>query len=271
MILLRRCLFYVLTLIAILISNAALAMAFEGPLLRWLLIAGLAAGVGGFVAWLMALKIATWAKLVEPMAQVPELAKEYELEERVAALAGKLALSQVPQLGIYESEEVNAFAVARDRNSALIAVSSALLRQLSSEQVEAVIAQRLAFIANGDAATLPLIFGQIYAFTLFPARMLALLLGTALRTAEEETPSDPVETFMIALLSLVFTPLAAVLAWLFLRNAQRRADAVAARVMGPAQIEAMVQQLAKNANRNEARDKFTVPMKVYTGFWHWNR
>lgn len=258
----RRWTLYFFSVLAIALSNGLWGFIFAQSIEQWALTTACVAAFGGFVAWYMSIKISTWAMLVEPITQVPDLVDAPELEKTVAELSRQVGLRQPPQLGIYQSQEVNAFAVARTRNDALLAISSSLLQEFSPTEIRAVLAQRLAYIANGDAGTLALLYGQLFAFTLFPARMLALLLGTALRTAEEETPSDPVETLMIWLLTAFFTPFGAMVAWFFKSGAQKRADAIAVTLVGSEAVKNMLEHLAKTQNRNEFRDKFTVPMKV---------
>jgi len=77
-----------------------------------------------------------------------------------------------PEVGIYESEEINAFATGPSRNSALVAVSSGLLRALSRPQIEAVLGHELSHVANGDMVTLTLLQGVLNTFVIFLARII---------------------------------------------------------------------------------------------------
>ena len=93
----------------------------------------------------------------------------YSTVERLARQANL----PMPEVGIYDSGEVNAFATGPSKSRSLVAVSSGLLRSMRQEEVEGVLAHEVAHIANGDMVTMTLLQGVINAFVMFFARIIA--------------------------------------------------------------------------------------------------
>ena len=101
----------------------------------------------------------------------------------------------MPEVGIYDSPEVNAFATGPSKSRSLVAVSTGLLRAMRHEEVEGVLAHEVAHIANGDMVTMTLLQGVINAFVMFLARLIAYvhrqprrLATTAAATAADVVP-----------------------------------------------------------------------------------
>lgn len=88
------------------------------------------------------------------------------LLQMVHALAKKSALREVPEVGVYDSPEVNAFTTGASKNHALIAVSTGMIRRLNTDQIEGILGHEIAHISNGDMATMTLLQGVINAFSL---------------------------------------------------------------------------------------------------------
>lgn len=91
----------------------------------------------------------------------------------------------MPEVGIYQSPEVNAFATGATRNSSLVAVSSGLLETMRPDEVEAVVAHEMAHILNGDMVTMTLLQGVINAFVIFLSRAIAQILSMTGRDSSE--------------------------------------------------------------------------------------
>ena len=92
----------------------------------------------------------------------------------------------MPEVGIYESPEVNAFATGPSKSRSLVAVSSGLLRSMRQDEVEGVLAHEVAHIANGDMVTMTLLQGVMNAFVMFFARVIGVRVDT-LRTTRATT------------------------------------------------------------------------------------
>src|SRR5258707_15479046 len=106
-----------------------------------------------------------------------------ELVETVQGLTRAASLP-MPEVGIYESDEVNAFATGPTKSRALVAVSTGLLQRMGSREVEGVLGHEVTHIANGDMVTMTLIQGGINAFALFLSRVLAFVFSQALRSRD---------------------------------------------------------------------------------------
>src|SRR5690606_8561528 len=95
------------------------------------------------------------------------------LVETVHELARAARLPTMPEVGIYDSPEVNAFATGPTKARSLVAVSTGLLRGMRKEEVKGVLGHEVAHIANGDMVTMTLIQGVVNAFVMFLARVIA--------------------------------------------------------------------------------------------------
>lgn len=104
-----------------------------------------------------------------------------QLVNKVHQYARAAGLTKMPEVGIYNSPEVNAFATGPSKNNSLVAVSTGLLQQMNSEEVDGVLAHEVAHIANGDMVTMALIQGVVNAFVMFFARIAAFALQNAMR------------------------------------------------------------------------------------------
>ena len=102
-----------------------------------------------------------------------------ELLEMVYGFAQTARLPERPQVGIYDSPEVNAFATGPTKSRSLVAVSTGMLRTMKRDEIEGVVAHEVAHIANGDMVTMTLIQGVINALVMFFARILAFAVSQA--------------------------------------------------------------------------------------------
>ena len=87
----------------------------------------------------------------------------------------------MPEVGIYDAPEVNAFATGPSKSRSLVAVSSGLLREMNRSEAEGVVAHEIAHIANGDMVTMTLVQGVINAFVIFLSRIFGFLAAQAQR------------------------------------------------------------------------------------------
>ncbi len=143
-------------------------------------------------------------------------------------------LTTMPEVGIYDSPDLNAFATGPTKSRSLVAVSTGLLSRMSRDEVEGVIGHEVAHIANGDMVTLTLLQGIVNAFVMFLARVLAFLIGNALRGNDrEEKGSSPfLQYILVQVFEVVLMILGSmVVAW-FSRYREFRADAGSAKIAG---------------------------------------
>lgn len=148
----------------------------------------------------------------------------------------------MPEVGFYESPEVNAFATGPSRNRSLVAVSTGLLRSMRREEVEGVLAHEVAHIANGDMVTMALIQGVVNAFVMFIARVVA----AALRGQRDERDSYGSNYMVVYILQFVFGILGSMVTAWFSRQREFRADYGGAQLAGKERMVGALKRLAAN-------------------------
>jgi heat shock protein HtpX len=193
--------------------------------------------VWGFAGALISLALsrvmAKWTmgvQVIPPETTDPTLR---QLVETVHGLARGAGLPSLPEVGIYESDEVNAFATGPTRSRALVAVSTGLLRRMGSREVEGVLGHEVTHISNGDMVTMTLIQGVINSFVLFLSRVLAFALSQALRSRDDRGSGGGALQFLFVMLfQIVFSILGSLVVFWFSRQREFRADAGGARLAG---------------------------------------
>lgn len=185
-------------------------------------------GMGGaMISLLMSRTIAKWSlgvKLVNGQTGQPELDWLYRTVARLA----QQAQLPMPEVGYYESAEVNAFATGPSRRKSLVAVSAGLLRGMRQDEVEGVLAHELSHIQNGDMVTMTLIQGVVNAFVMFLSRIIAGIV----RNAADERYAYMLSFVVTIVLDILLGILGMmVVAW-FSRAREFRADAGAATLAG---------------------------------------
>jgi len=210
-----------------------------GALLGFALIMGFG---GATISLLISKPMAKWTSGVQVIDQ-PRNADEAWIVDTVRKLADKAGIG-MPEVGIFEGEP-NAFATGAFRNSALVAVSTGLLRGMTREEIEAVIGHEIAHVANGDMVTMTLIQGVMNTFVVFLSRVIGYAVDSFLRKGDDRESSGPGIGYMITtiVLDIVLGFAAAmVVAW-FSRQREFRADAGSAQLLGRKQP--MVNALAR--------------------------
>lgn len=151
----------------------------------------------------------------------------------------------MPDIAIYHSSDVNAFATGATKSNSLVAVSTGLLNNMTSDEAEAVVAHEIAHIANGDMVTMTLLQGVLNTFVIFLSR----IISTAASTTRDENGNSSQNTaiFFIVdmVLQLVFGVLASMIAMWFSRYREFRADAGSAQLVGKEKMIAALQRLQR--------------------------
>jgi len=208
-----------------------------GALLTFCLIWGFA---GSFISLAMSRLMAKWMMGVEVIDPDTTNPQEQMLLALVSKLIRRAGLPKMPEVGIYASPEVNAFATGPSRSRALVAVSSGLLSKMNSTQVEGVVGHEISHISNGDMVTMTLLQGVINAFVMFFARVCALAI-TRLGRQRESSGSPLLYSGLVFLFQILFMILGAIVVAAFSRFREYRADAGGARLAGrEAMVEALV-------------------------------
>jgi heat shock protein HtpX len=216
------------------------------------------AWVGAAAALVMAKDLAEWGLRWRPYAATDREARAGDLAAAVTRLAPALGLRSAPALMVFESRQLNACAIAALPSKSTLALSSALLAEMDPDAAQAVLAQAMAKIRCADIPALIALGGLLAPFSFFPARFLAGMMGTSLRTGDLETPSDAMEEVVVGILETVLTPLASLLVRHFARGAERRADRIAAPVAGRAALEGALAAVDRSPAAH--RDRFTKPL-----------
>ena len=148
---------------------------------------------------------------------------------------------KMPEVAIYDSPDVNAFATGMSRNNALVAVSSGLIKNMSMEEAEAVLAHEVSHVANGDMVTLALIQGVVNTFVIFASRVVGHVIDRVVLKNDRGYGIGYFVATMVA--QVVFGILASTIVMYFSRQREFKADAGAARLAGSEKMVAALQRL----------------------------
>jgi heat shock protein HtpX len=191
-------------------------------------------GMGGaFISLALSKVMAKWlmgVKVIDPHTRDAELS---HLLNIVYKLARDAKLPVMPEVGVYDSPEVNAFATGPSKQRSLVAVSSGLLSRMSSKEVEGVLAHEITHIANGDMVTMTLLQGIVNAFVMFLARILAFVFS-GMGKSRNSSSGVSYGSYMlfVFLFEVVFMILGSLVICWFSRLREFRADAGGARLAG---------------------------------------
>ena len=215
-------------------------------------------GMGGaFISLQMSRWIAkrfTGVKLVDGRTGHRELDWLYDTVARLT----KKASVPMPEVGVYDSAEVNAFATGPSKRRSLVAVSSGLLRGMRPEEVEGVLAHEVAHIANGDMVTMTLIQGVVNAFVIFLAKIAAFAIRQAMDSRVSYMVSFVVEIGLYVVLGYLG---AIVTAW-FSRQREFRADHGGAMLAGRDRMVAALKRLSGTQDLIDTRQETLATLKI---------
>lgn len=201
------------------------------------------AAVMGFGGSFISLAISKWMAKKSMGVRViesPSSADEAWLFGTIRKYSAEAGI-KMPEVGIYDSPEVNAFATGMSRNSSLIAVSSGLLRQMTREEAEAVLGHEVAHAANGDMVTLALIQGVVNTFVMFLSRVIGHTVDRVVFKNEQGHGPAFFVTMIVA--ELVLGILASIIVMWFSRQREFRADRGGASLAGRGAMIAALERL----------------------------
>jgi heat shock protein HtpX len=197
----------------------------------------------GFGGAFISLAISKWtAKRMSGAVVIeePRTATEIWLVKTVRQQAEAVGI-KMPEVAIFDTPEVNAFATGMTKNSSLVAVSSGLLNAMTKDEAEAVLAHEISHIANGDMVTLTLIQGVVNTFVMFLSRVIGYVVDKVVFKTERGTGPAFFITMMIA--QFVLGILASIIVMWFSRQREFRADAGAAKLTSKNKMIAALQRL----------------------------
>lgn len=208
---------------------------------RWLASQGMAGQINGllimalvigFGGSFISLAISKWMakrSMGVRIIETPANKNEQWLVETVRTQAEQAGIG-MPEVGIFDSPQPNAFATGMNRNAALVAVSTGLLTAMSSDEVEAVLGHEVSHVANGDMITMGLLQGLLNTFVIFFARIIGMLIDRAVFKIERGIGPGYWIGSIVA--EMVLGVVAAMIASWFSRRREFRADIGGAELAG---------------------------------------
>ncbi|OYQ87862.1 zinc metalloprotease HtpX [Wohlfahrtiimonas chitiniclastica] len=238
----------VIAVITVILSVTGLSGALNGGqgLLPMLLAAAVVGFTGSIISLLMSKKMAIHGMGVHIISE-PSNQMEAWLVDTVHRQAKEAGIG-LPDVGIFESADPNAFATGANKNAALVAVSTGLLHTMNRDEIEAVLGHEVAHVANGDMVTLTLIQGVVNTFVIFLSRIVANIITSALQgNNDDEAPVENSGTFLIVsfVLQIIFGFLASIIVAWFSRKREFKADEGGARLAGRDKMIGALQALQR--------------------------
>jgi len=222
------------------------------------------AAVFGFGGALISLAMSKWSAKRMMGVQIIEQPRDHLerwLVETVRKQAQEAGIG-MPEVGIFDSPEPNAFATGANKNKALVAVSTGLIRSMSKDQVEAVLGHEIGHVANGDMVTLTLIQGVVNTFVIFLARIIGNFIDKAVFKNENGGGIAYFVTVMV--LEIVLGILASVIVMWFSRQREFRADAAGALLTKPQSMIGALEAL-KRAHQPEGLPEQMAAFGINSG------
>ncbi len=205
------------------------------------------AAVFGFGGSLFSLMISKWmAKRTTGMQLIenPKTELEQWLVSTVRRQADKAGI-KMPEVGIYDAPEINAFATGPSKNNSLVAVSTGLLRSMSRDEAEAVLGHEVSHVANGDMVTMALLQGVMNTFVIVLSRVVGRVVDSMIFGNREGGPGFGYY-IIVFVLDMIFGLFASFITAWFSRQREFRADAGGASLAGKEKMIAALQRLAQN-------------------------
>ena len=165
----------------------------------------------------------------------------------------------VPEVGIYDSPEPNAFATGATKKSSLVALSTGLVNMMDDRQVEAVVGHEMAHIKNGDMVTLTLLTGIANAFVIFISRIIIMFLGSATRTQSSRSGLGTMAyPAVVMILQVVLMILANIVLAAFSRHREYRADEGSAKTTSADAMASALAKLGGYTGQFDRKDSFAM-------------
>jgi heat shock protein HtpX len=199
-------------------------------------------------------KRAMGVQLIDATTGQGELAWLYRTVQRLT----QQAQLPMPEVGVYDSPEVNAFATGPSRSKSLVAVSTGLLRGMRPEEVEGVLAHEVAHIKNGDMVTMTLIQGVVNAFVLFLSRIIASIV----RQAVDERYAYILGFVVTIVLDIVLGFVGMMIVAWFSRAREFRADAGGASLAGRGNMIGALRRLQSGQQLIDNREPALATLKI---------
>ena len=220
-------------------------------------------GMGGaFISLLMSrwmAKMMMGVKVIDPS----NPGQYHSLVSMVDTISKTAQLPKMPQVGVYESAELNAFATGPSKSRSLVAVSTGLLQRMSRDEIEGVIAHEIAHIKNGDMVTMTLLQGVVNAIVMFLARV----IGFAVSQTVKEESRWWVNMLVVVVLEIALSILGMLVVMGFSRHREFKADAGSAKLVGANKMIAGLEALQRYIGKTDEEDahKSLATLKISGG------
>lgn len=229
-------------------------------------------GVGGaFISLWMSKWIAKRSMGLKVITPETAGGHERDLLNLVYDLAEKAGLKKMPEVGIYDSPEVNAFATGPSKDNSIVAVSTGLLQSMQQNEVAGVLGHEISHVRNGDMVTMTLIQGVINAFALFLSRIIAYVISAAFPRGEEgqgQGMSFGLFYGLSVIFDIMFTLLGSIVTAAFSRAREYRADTGGAKLAGRDNMIASLQRLKEVMDIRDIRAPSLGILKIsHPGRW----
>ncbi|MBM7618721.1 heat shock protein HtpX [Bacillus tianshenii] len=218
----------------------------------------------GFTGSFISLLMSRWmakkmmnVQVIDPNG--PMSNQERQIVEMVHRMSRAAGITKMPEVGIYHSPEVNAFATGPSKNRSLVAVSSGLLQEMDDAAIEGVIAHEVAHIANGDMVTMTLLQGVVNTFVIFLARIAAFVVSRFVR----EDLAPVVHFIAILVFQIVFSILGSLVVFAFSRYREFHADRGGADLAGKDKMTHALRSLQAYTHRiRDEQDSAIATFKI---------
>ena len=205
--------------------------------------------VWGMAGSFISLRLSRWiAKRAYGVELQSPTGRHGQMVMKVHQLAKAAGLSTMPEVGIYEANDINAFATGHSKKSSLVAVSSALIHKMDSDETEAILAHEISHIANGDMVTMALVQGIVNAFVMFFAQLATMALDNVMRGDNDNGRGMGffMRHMVYMLFQVIFGILASPIIFGFSRWREYRADAGSAKLAGKHKMIKALEALDRN-------------------------
>lgn len=220
-----------------------------------LIVSAIIGFTGSFISLAMSRFIAKRVMGVQVIdAEGPLADHEKYVVEKVHRLSRAAGLAHMPQVGIYGSPEVNAFATGPSKKRSLVAVSAGLLNEMDDDAIEGVIAHEVAHVANGDMVTMTLLQGVVNTFVVFLARVVAF----AVTRFVNENLAPIVHLLAIIVFQLIFSVLGSLVVFAYSRHREFHADRGGADLAGKDKMRHALEMLKLYADRMKGQEEQTA-------------
>ena len=203
----------------------------------------------GMIGAFISLSISKWTAKRFMGVQLVEEHPNYQwLVNSVHSMAQKAGIEKMPEVGVYDSPDVNAFATGPSKNNSLVAVSTGLLQRMDRDEVEGVVGHEVAHVANGDMVTMTLVQGVVNSFVIFISFIVTNIVMNALRKDDDERGFGDffLRQFVYSIVSMAVGFMAMPIVFWFSRYREYRADHGGAVLAGKEKMIRALEALKRN-------------------------